>query len=125
MYQFSYAEVLEDDPQEARERERAALDRVVELLKIGREAGAASVEAMEALALMRRVWTVLLDDLVTADNALPEKLRASLISIGIWIMKEADLIRLEKSRNLDGLIAVNETIRDGLARAAAPSGIAA
>lgn len=125
MYQFSYAEVLEDDPQEARERERVALHRAVELLKAARETGPESRETIEALAFLRRIWTVLLDDLVSPENGLPEKLRASLISIGIWILKEADLIRLQQSRAMDGLIAVNETIRDGLARAVAPSGIAA
>jgi flagellar protein FlaF len=125
MYQFSYAEVLEDDPQESRERERVLLHRAVELLKDARETGPASRESIEALAFLRRIWTVLLDDLVSPENGLPEKLRASLISIGIWILKEADLIRVEHSRTMDGLIAVNETIRDGLARAVAPSSVAA
>lgn len=125
MYQFSYAEVLEDDPQEARERERVVLDRAVELLRTARLRGAGSREGVEALTFLRRVWTVLLDDLVSPDNGLPETLRASLISIGIWILKEADAIRLDGSRAMDGLIAVNETIRDGLARAVAPSGAAA
>jgi flagellar protein FlaF len=125
MYQFSYAEVLEDDPQESRERERVLLHRAVELLKAARDTGPASREGIEALAFLRRIWTVLLDDLVSPENGLPEKLRASLISIGIWILKEADLIRVEHSRTMDGLIAVNETIRDGLARAVAPSSVAA
>jgi flagellar protein FlaF len=125
MYQFSYAEVLEDDPQESRERERVLLHRAVELLKAARDTGPGSREGIEALAFLRRIWTVLLDDLVSPENGLPEKLRASLISIGIWILKEADLIRVEHSRTMDGLIAVNETIRDGLARAVAPSSVAA
>ena len=33
MYQFSYAEVLDETPKGAREREREAIDRSIELLK--------------------------------------------------------------------------------------------
>jgi flagellar protein FlaF len=124
MYQFSYAEVLEDDPLEARERERKALGHAVELLRVAKQSGPESRDGVEALLFVRRLWTVLLDDLANPDNALPETLRASLISIGIWILKQADLVRLDASRDLDGLIAVNETIRDGLARRM-PAGIAA
>jgi flagellar protein FlaF len=124
MYQFSYAEVLEDDPLEARERERKALGHAVELLRVAKQSGPESRDGVEALLFVRRLWTVLLDDLANPDNALPETLRASLISIGIWILKQADLVRLDGSRDLDGLIAVNETIRDGLARRM-PAGIAA
>jgi flagellar protein FlaF len=124
MYQFSYAEVLEDDPLEARERERKALGHAVELLRAAKQSGPESRDGVEALLFVRRLWTVLLDDLANPDNALPETLRASLISIGIWILKQADLVRLDGSRDLDGLIAVNETIRDGLARPM-PAGIAA
>jgi flagellar protein FlaF len=124
MYQFSYAEVLEDDPLEARERERKALGHAVELLRVAKQSGPESRDGVEALLFVRRLWTVLLDDLANPDNALPETLRASLISIGIWILKQADLVRLDGSRDLDGLIAVNETIRDGLARPMA-TGIAA
>jgi flagellar protein FlaF len=124
MYQFSYAEVLEDDPLEARERERKALGHAVELLRVAKQSGPESRDGVEALLFVRRLWTVLLDDLANPDNALPETLRASLISIGIWILKQADLVRLDGSRDLDGLIAVNETIRDGLARPM-PAGIAA
>ena len=33
MYQFSYAEVLDETPKGARERERQAIDRSIELLR--------------------------------------------------------------------------------------------
>ena len=47
-------------------------------------------------------------------NDLPVKLRADLISIGFWVMKEADRVRDDQSRSLKGLIDVSSIIRDGL-----------
>jgi flagellar biosynthesis activator protein FlaF len=114
MYQFSYAEVAEDSSQECRARERQAFDRAIGLLKLARDRGAQSRESVEALLFVRRLWTALIDDLSNSENALPEALRANLISIGMWIMKEADLIRLSRSANFDGLIEMNSILRDGL-----------
>ncbi len=87
MYQFTYAEVVEDSPREMRARERDALDRAVALLDNARHAGAQSKQGEEALTYLRRLWTIFLDDLGSNGNDLPEDLRAQLISIGIWIVK--------------------------------------
>ena len=114
MYQFSYAEVLDETPQGARERERQALDRSIELLEAADKAGVRSREAIEALLFVRRLWSVLIEDLADTENDLPQALRADLISIGLWVMREAEQIRLEKSANFKGIIEVSATIRDGL-----------
>lgn len=115
MYQFSYAEVLDETPQGARQRERQAIERSIELLQAADKAGPQSREAVEALHFARRLWAILVEDLAKPDNDLPQKLRADLISIGLWIMREAEQIRLDKSTNFKGLIEVSESIRDGLA----------
>jgi flagellar biosynthesis activator protein FlaF len=52
--------------------------------------------------------------LAKPENDLPQTLRAELISIGLWIMREAEQIRLETSTNFKGLIEVSTAIRDGL-----------
>jgi flagellar protein FlaF len=117
MYQFPYAEIFED-PQTSRARERDALHHAVELLRLAEASGPESRAGVEALLFVQRLWTILLDDLALSDNSLPEGLRASLVSIGLRVMKEAEQIRLGASRNLKGLREINETIRDGLARAA-------
>jgi flagellar biosynthesis activator protein FlaF len=114
MYQFSYAEVLDETPQGARERERQALDRSIELLEAADKAGVRSREAIEALLFVRRLWSVLIEDLGDPENDLPQALRADLISIGLWVMREAELIRLEKSSNFRGIVEVSTVIRDGL-----------
>jgi flagellar protein FlaF len=114
MYQFSYAEVLDEMPAGARERERQAIDRSIELLQAADQAGPQSREAIEALLYARRLWSFFIEDLAKEENDLPRALRADLISIGLWIMREAEQIRLEKSQNFKGLIEVTASIRDGL-----------
>jgi flagellar protein FlaF len=114
MYQFPYAEVLEETPQTARARERQAIERSIELLHAADKAGVQSRETVDALMFVRKLWSVLLEDLTKPENDLPEQLRADLISIGLWIMREVEQIRLEKSANFKGIIEVSETIRDGL-----------
>jgi flagellar protein FlaF len=114
MYQFPYAEVLDETPQSARQRERQAIDRSIELLQMAEKAGPQSRESVEALLFVRKLWGVLIEDLANAENDLPQKLRADLISIGLWIIREAEQIRLEKSQNFAGIIEVSTTIRDGL-----------
>ncbi|MDX2202961.1 MAG: flagellar biosynthesis regulator FlaF [Hyphomicrobiaceae bacterium] len=114
MYQFSYAEVLDDAPASAREREHQAIERSIELLRAAQQAGTSSRECVEAMLFVRRLWSFFLEDLALPENELPKALRADLISIGLWVLKEVEQIRLEKSDNFKGLIEVSEQIRDGL-----------
>ncbi len=114
MYQFTYAEVVEDSPQEMRARERDALDRAVDLLRRAEEAGVRSPEAQDALVYTRRLWTIFLDDLSSNGNELPEALRAQLISIGIWTIKEIERLRTGAADSFADLVEINAIIRDGL-----------
>ena len=114
MYTFAYADVLEDSPKAGRELERDALDRSIEMLETASHAGLRSREAAEALAFVRRLWTYFIEDLGQPENELPVQLRADLISIGLWVLREADQLRLERTDNFAGLIAVSTSIRDGL-----------
>ena len=114
MYQFSYNETLDDDAQTARGREREAIVQSIELLKKAEAAGARSRESIEALLYTRRVWSVLIGDLAVPENDLPETLRADLISIGLWIMRECEYIRTEQSENFRGIIEISQIIVEGL-----------
>lgn len=114
MYQFPYAEVLDDAPRAARERERKALEHCIGLLRTASEHGAGSREAIDALAFVRRLWAAFIEDLASSENDLPQPLRADLISIGLWVMREAEDIRLEKSTSFKDLIEVCEVICEGL-----------
>ena len=133
MYHFSYGEVVEDAGTGSRERERLALDKSIELLREANEKGSGNKSVLEALIYVRRLWSILLEDLAQPGNDLPVKLRADLISIGVWIMKEADRLqslmdRLLTPHRLPQLIQFNihealERVRS-LLLAEFPTGIA-
>ncbi|MFN3890898.1 MAG: flagellar biosynthesis regulator FlaF [Beijerinckiaceae bacterium] len=114
MHQFAYSDILEDSAFEARRREREAFDRIIDLLTRANERGPGSRVAAEALYHLRQMWTIFIEDLGSDENSLPKPLRASLISIGIWIMKEAEELRMGNRDSFDTLVAINTIIRDGL-----------
>lgn len=114
MYQFRYEETIEDDFGKGRAEERRAFDHAILLLRQAEEDGPNSRSAAEALFFLQRLWNILLDDLAGEGNDLPDQLKASLISIGIWIMKEITAIRLGRVTSFAGLIDINTIIRNGL-----------
>jgi flagellar biosynthesis activator protein FlaF len=111
----SYDAVIEDSGREARAREQQALDHGIDLLRRLQNGELPPPEEAEALLFIRRLWAFFVEDLSSARNGLPEKLRAELISIGLWVVREADRIRQEKSGDVAELIAINVIIRDALA----------
>jgi flagellar biosynthesis activator protein FlaF len=114
MYQFPYADVLENSPKLNRERERQVFERCLEMLSAADEKGAVSREGIEALAYCQRIWATLLEDLGSPENALPKTLRAEIISIGLWVIRESEDIRLGKSTNFKPLIEVTTALYEGL-----------
>lgn len=114
MYQFSYADVQTDAVADAKDREKQILSRSIEMLLRAKEKGAGSLDAVNALHFLNRVWTIFVDDLGNSDNALPPELRANLISIGLWLLREAEEIRQGRSSNFEGLIEVSQIIHDGI-----------
>jgi len=114
MYQFSYAEIMEDDVADARDRERQVLNRSIDLLGQAAAKGRNSQDAVEALYFTRRLWIRFVEDLGAAENQLDPELRANLISIAIWILKETEKIRNRQSDNFQAIIDITTIIRDGL-----------
>jgi flagellar protein FlaF len=114
MYQSSYAEVMREAPEDTRGNERRAFDEAIRLLVAAEEAGRESRAAVEAIHYVRRLWTLLIQDPGNAENDLPAPLRANLISIGIWTLREAEAIRMERSHNFRGLIEINTMVQEGL-----------
>ena len=98
-----------------RERELQAFDKVIELLEAARARGVGSREGIEAIYYLRKLWWILLQDVQLPQNELPEELRAGLISIGRWMIREIDRIDQGNAEDLSRVIEINEIIRDGLA----------
>jgi flagellar protein FlaF len=109
-----YNEVLEESPKQAREHERTALERSIALLEEAEKKGPKSREAVDAIFFVRKLWGIFIEDLANAENGLPQKLRADLVSVGLWVMRETEEIRQGRSTNFAGLIDVSRTIAEGL-----------
>ncbi|QRM54250.1 flagellar biosynthesis regulator FlaF [Sinorhizobium sp. BG8] len=114
MYQFSYAEIMEDGVALSKDRERQVLDRSIALLIAAKNAPTFGREAIEAAYYTRRVWVRFIDDLSNPENELDKELKANLISIAIWILRETEAVRKRKSDNFQGIIDITTIIRDGL-----------
>jgi flagellar biosynthesis activator protein FlaF len=114
MYEFAYNDVIEDSHQTLRARERAAMDRVITMLRAAQEKGPQSRELIDALFYLRRLWMIFIDDLNDPNNELPAQLRAGIVSIGVWMMKEIDRVRGGVTNDLTPMIEINELVRNGL-----------
>lgn len=67
----------------------------------------------DALDWNRRVWRTFAADCASESNNLPEALRASIISLSIFIAKETRAAMRGES-DLDILIDINRTVMQGL-----------
>ncbi|AEG03233.1 flagellar biosynthesis regulator FlaF [Sinorhizobium meliloti] len=114
MYQFAYAEIMEEGVAVSKDREKQVLDRSIALLQAAKEKDGYTREAIAAVYFTRRLWIRFIEDLRAPDNQLNEELRANLISIGIWILNETEKIRKRESSNFQGIIDITTIIRDGL-----------
>jgi flagellar biosynthesis activator protein FlaF len=114
MYKFSYGDIIDEGGAAARASERLALLHSLKLLRNMNAPSARPVEKYEALAFVNSLWSFLLEDLAKRENALPVELRASLISIGFWMLRESEAIGNGSSNNIKGLIEITEMIAEGL-----------
>jgi flagellar protein FlaF len=110
----AYETFVEDSGSEARGRERQALSLGIDRLERLQNGRFSMEDQVQSLLYVRRLWTIFIEDLVHPDNGLPEKLRADIISIGLWVVKEADRLREERSSDVVQLIEINRMIRDAL-----------
>jgi flagellar protein FlaF len=69
------------------------------------------LDQVRAIADNRRLWTTVLDLLQDPENALPEELRAAIISVGRTVQREM----ASSAPNFSFLIGINENMAAGLA----------
>lgn len=115
MYNLSYAEVMDDLCSDERMNEHEAMSIVIGKLNSAREKGARSAEAIDALFYTRRLWGYFMENLADDGNQLPVEMRANLISVGIWVLKEAEALRQWEKEDFSDIIEINTIIRDSLA----------
>ncbi len=68
----------------------------------------------DALDWNRRVWTTFASDCAHPDNKLPPPLRASIISLSIWVTRHSSLV-IRRQEDFEPLIEINRMIMQGLA----------
>jgi flagellar protein FlaF len=68
---------------------------------------------MDALDWNRRLWSTLADDCAQSGNRLPQALRASIISLSIWVGKHTSAV-IRRQEAIEPLIEVNRLIMQGL-----------
>ena len=68
---------------------------------------------IDALDWNRRMWRVLGDDCSHPENKLPPPLRASIISLSIWVGKHTSAV-IRRQEAIEPLIEVNRMIMQGL-----------
>ncbi len=69
---------------------------------------------MEALDWNRRIWSALAADCAVPENALPNALRAQIISISIWVNRHTSAV-MRSQESIEPLVEVNKAIMQGLA----------
>jgi flagellar protein FlaF len=73
---------------------------------------------IDALDWNRKVWTVLGADCSHPENGLPVELRASIISLSIWVSKHTSSV-IRREEEIEPLIDVNRLLMQGLSGGAA------
>ena len=68
----------------------------------------------DALDWNRRMWLVLGHDCGDVGNGLPPALRASIVSLAIWVDKHTSLV-IRNQEDFEPLIEVNRMVMQGLA----------
>lgn len=71
-------------------------------------------QRMDALDWNRRVWATLAAECGRPENGLPPPLRASIISLSIWVGKHTGLV-IRNEEEFEPLIEINRMIMQGLA----------
>ena len=68
----------------------------------------------DALDWNRRLWATLEADCSDVNNQLPRELRASIISLAIWVRKHTSAV-IRREEEIEPLIEINRMIMQGLA----------
>lgn len=114
MLNAAFDETLEDDQAQARSRERDLLDEATNAIRKAAAEPADAALRINALQFNMRVWSFFLQDLASDENETPNELKASLISIGIFVLKHLQKMRTDPALGFDPIVEINKTIAKGL-----------
>lgn len=96
----------------ARDTEYAMFSRVTSMLRSASACGDTGTQ-IEAVGKNNQLWTILAADLASEGNALPNELRAGLLSLARFSLRHGHAV-LARKATVDALIDVNMSIMKGL-----------
>jgi flagellar protein FlaF len=70
-------------------------------------------DLIRAIDWNRRLWSTLASDCADNNNGLPEQLRASIISLAIFVTRHSSQV-LQRGADIQTLVEINRTIMQGL-----------
>lgn len=107
---YQRARTITENP---RSTERRLLIEITGELIAARDAGLAGVALAPALFRNREAWTAFSDACATRGNGLPNALRASIVSLGLWVERYSSAVMAGRD-DIEALIAVNRSVIEGL-----------
>ena len=114
MFINEYIDIAADDQATQRANESELLTRTINSMIDSDSNPTDLTRRIKTLHFIREVWTYFLNDLASQENATPAELKASLISIGIFIIKHLEKMRSDTTVTFEPLVEITETIRKGL-----------
>ncbi len=108
---YQQAATRAEDPRDMEYRLFAQVTRaLMDAAKLDRTEVAKRVDALD---WNRRLWSALGEDCANPGNQLPPPLRASIISLSIWVAKHTALV-IRNQEEFEPLIEINRMIMQGL-----------
>ena len=111
-FRKSRAEFGSDYVRTDRDNEYMVVSRVTRLLQNAVDSGDRWSE-IHATHSNNELWTALAADLASPGNALPDQLKANLISLAMFSMRDGDLVLVENA-SIAPLLEINIRIMKGL-----------
>jgi flagellar protein FlaF len=74
---------------------------------------------MDALDWNRRLWSALASDCADSGNGLPNPLRASMISLSLWVGRHTSAV-IRQEEEIEPLVEINRMIMQGLVGGGGP-----
>ena len=107
---YQTAQAATEDP---RTTEYRLFGQVTGALIDAKSSNAIGAPLVEAVDWNKRLWRTLAADCMDDRNSLTQDVRASIISLSLWVTKYSRSVTREKA-SLDPLIEINRTIMQGL-----------
>lgn len=108
---YQKAAARAESPKEAEYRLFGQVTRA--LIEASQKPGDDVAGRVDALDWNRRMWSALATDCASPDNRLPESLRASIISISIWVGRHTSAV-IRQEEEIEPLIDINRIIMQGV-----------